>query len=753
MSSLGTLHVSLQARTKKFERGLKRARRHLKKFRNSIPGANLLLNKFTAALAVGGMAVFVQRSLVAGDALAKLSDRLRINVEELQGLRRAADLTGAGTATLDKGLEFLAKSLGEAKTGIGEAKQALGLLNIEVDDLLALDPAEQFKVLAEAVKNLTTQEEKAFVATKLFGRAGVALVNTLELGREGIQKSIDTLKEWGITVSRQDLAKIEAANDAWSDMGRVVDFVGLKLASELSPLIEEGAKQFVKWGAEGEGWGAKVSNGIRFVIQHGAKLIDVWTFVAGGLQMVGGISIGVFSKMGWLIAQVQQGAQSLVRVLTFGLADPEWGNKLEDQMEALDKKAQELKASAEKMMDDGFDGAASERALAKFDALKKKADALAKSVGDIANGNVKTAGAGGSPGGMSPAAASAEARRLTDREKAGAELAKQVEREMALRGRLEAMAPRARQFADDIFQIEKLRLAGLRELADRKEALLGKDMQALAVAEDLLRQEELAKKVADSILGGVKAAEDGAKKVKADHKKHEESLKRRAAAQKRIVQSVKDEIASTSARNAAELRAVENAQRRRDLIREIGEEMGNQLADQLEAAEVGKRQREEEEKAAEAAKRKADENERAARAKKKDLDITKRFAALPGTGGMFGFGARGFSSFGGGEAGKGTQSPAAGSSPGGAGMAPVKDIAPKIAQATAAFLKLRGFYVKIEKAITRHSTVVVSEVERQGKAAVRTVQLLANRESDLRARVRRIEQNLASAAGAGLGGQ
>ena len=85
---------------------------------------------FVALVGGAGMGALVKQSLAVNDALAKTADRLGLTTEALAGLQHAAELTGAGTKTLDMALQRMTRRIGEAATGSGAAKDAITELGL-----------------------------------------------------------------------------------------------------------------------------------------------------------------------------------------------------------------------------------------------------------------------------------------------------------------------------------------------------------------------------------------------------------------------------------------------------------------------------------------------------------------------------------------------------------------------------------------------------------------------------------------------
>ena len=290
-----SLNVAVKADTRKFRKGMKRSRSSLSKFVSAVRTGATGMAKFgaaTALVAAGALVLIVKKNAAVIDSMAKLSDRIGITTEALAGLQYGAQITGAGTEALDKSMQFLAKALGEAKTGIGEGKQALDLLGLSVEDLLKLDPARQMEVLADSFATLATQEEKAFVASKLFGRSGVALVNLLAVGSAGLQQFAEKAKKFRLAFTREEAAKVEAMNDALTDFSGVLAGAGRGLTIEIAPFIEAATKAMTELATTGEGLGPKIASGIEQAVLAVTALVAKFERLRVAIRAVVGALIG-----------------------------------------------------------------------------------------------------------------------------------------------------------------------------------------------------------------------------------------------------------------------------------------------------------------------------------------------------------------------------------------------------------------------------------------------------------------------------
>ena len=204
------------------------------------------------ALIAGGVAATATAALVKQqfshiDTLAKTADKLGVTTEALSGLRLAAELTGVQQRQLDLGIQRMTRRMAEVATGTGEAKEAVRELGLDAKELSKL-PTDQILIkIAEAMEGVTNQSQRVRLAFKFFDSEGVALVNTLGLGADALREIMKEADELGLSISRVDAAKIEAANDA-ATRARAA-FAGLtqQIAIGMAPAIESMNNDFTDW--------------------------------------------------------------------------------------------------------------------------------------------------------------------------------------------------------------------------------------------------------------------------------------------------------------------------------------------------------------------------------------------------------------------------------------------------------------------------------------------------------------------------
>ena len=155
-----------------------------------------VLNIRTALLGLAATAG-LQQFATQIDDLAKASSRLGLTVNELQSLQFAASQTGASSEELEKGLTRFSRAISEASSGIGTGLRSFEALGITVTDAQGgLRPtAELLNEVSDRLTQIQDPADRVRIAFDLFGRSGVNLVNTLQLGSGELNKLRDRFNE------------------------------------------------------------------------------------------------------------------------------------------------------------------------------------------------------------------------------------------------------------------------------------------------------------------------------------------------------------------------------------------------------------------------------------------------------------------------------------------------------------------------------------------------------------------------------
>lgn len=336
MPTVANLAVSVTARTSKFNRKMKGARKSVQVFGRSVVDVGKRLVQFGAlagGAAVAGLTIATKQSFALIDATAKLSDRLGITTEALTGLQHAATIMGSSTEGVNKGLEQFVRRLGEASSRTGEMRDALLMLGLDVATLQTLGTADAFMVVADRIAQIPDVMQKAEAAYRLFGRRGVELVNTLSLTSRGIEELMNEAKLLGITFDRLAAARVENANDAMERLRKTMRGTATQIADRLAPFVGALATRLTEVAIAGDGVRTRVATAFEFVEKAIGKVLDAtvllsaeWFAFQGIILGTADITIKALGKMTTAMNESLKGWNELLKfIVTEGpksLADP-----------------------------------------------------------------------------------------------------------------------------------------------------------------------------------------------------------------------------------------------------------------------------------------------------------------------------------------------------------------------------------------------------------------------------------------------
>jgi len=272
-----SVSVVFKAFTDKFEQKTAKAGKSVSNFAGgavkslAIAGAG-----FLAAKATFGNFIDEFQKL---DQIGKLSDSLNVDPNFLRGLDLAATQTGLSFEEIVKAVEKANVKIGEARLGFGSGAKALKDLGLTAEEFGGLSTEEIFTKIINKISELPDAAQKAAAAQALLGKGGKDLIPLMNAGAGAIENFIKQAEELGGPISREDIARVEAANDAIDKMGRAWDGIVQQLAIELAPVVEDLASAFVIMGKSVRGIGDAWVN-----VQKGVE--DTFLLIADKLGLL-----------------------------------------------------------------------------------------------------------------------------------------------------------------------------------------------------------------------------------------------------------------------------------------------------------------------------------------------------------------------------------------------------------------------------------------------------------------------------------
>lgn len=234
---VASLAVRIGADTTELKRGVASAGSSLTKLGKIGVDVGLRIVGAMAA-ATAGIVALANKGIQLGDQLSKTAAKLGTTTEQLNGLRFAAEQTGVASSTLDMAMQRMTRRLSEAANGTGVAAKALKELGLDAKELQKLPLQEQFNRISDAMQGVENQSDRVRLAFKLFDSEGVALVNTLNAGRDALNDLYEENKRYGNYLDQTQSRVVQEATDAQGRLKTAMSGLALQLGATLAPAFE-----------------------------------------------------------------------------------------------------------------------------------------------------------------------------------------------------------------------------------------------------------------------------------------------------------------------------------------------------------------------------------------------------------------------------------------------------------------------------------------------------------------------------------
>ena len=233
----------------------KRAFSSLKRGLKGVSKAIFNMKTGLAAVAgVAGLGLLIRNSLNSIDKLGKLSRQVFISTERLGAFRLSAELGGTSLEAFAKGVRTMAVGINDwLVKGTGIAQDAFIQLGITQDDLREKngDLFEQFKLVANKLREMEDGTDKTAAAYKLFGGRNIELLTAIENGTIGMDEQFKVAQRLGLVMSKELVAGVEAANDSMSltklGIKGLVDQMTARLAPAILQISDNIREKLLNW--------------------------------------------------------------------------------------------------------------------------------------------------------------------------------------------------------------------------------------------------------------------------------------------------------------------------------------------------------------------------------------------------------------------------------------------------------------------------------------------------------------------------
>lgn len=164
------------------------------------------------------------------------------NVNEMQALQLAATDVGLEFTQLYEPISKLPRKIQEAAAGFGDSVAVFSQLpGIDIGALRNLGatqgPFAQLKVVADALKRVTDQNQKLYLLTKIFEETGPKFQRLFALGSEGIEKFEKLVVKLNLSLKDIDVAAALELNRAFDNISKAWGALQRESVLKISPEV------------------------------------------------------------------------------------------------------------------------------------------------------------------------------------------------------------------------------------------------------------------------------------------------------------------------------------------------------------------------------------------------------------------------------------------------------------------------------------------------------------------------------------
>ena len=232
-----TTNIKITA-TDKTQRAFQSAQRSVGGLKKSIVGLKGAIGLLFGAVAIGKLTSFQSNLINTADSIGKLSSRLDVATDKVQGLNFSAQLAGSNVEEMQRNIQKFTYSIGQARIGTkaqADAFERLGI-NLKKQNGDWKHHTQIFNEVADAYARTSDKTAVLTSAQILFGRGGREMVNMLSGGSPQLEKFFNLLKKTGGVMSGEFIDASENLNDSMTLWGKIMDGNTTRI---LTPFIEK----------------------------------------------------------------------------------------------------------------------------------------------------------------------------------------------------------------------------------------------------------------------------------------------------------------------------------------------------------------------------------------------------------------------------------------------------------------------------------------------------------------------------------
>lgn len=212
MGVIASLLVNLKAQTADFDSKLKKSAGGLRDFESSAKAVSSGITSAFGKIAavVGGVSLF-NSAIEAADKYGQFAEVLGDSAENMQALAYAANQNDSSFEALSSSMVRMAKNVVEADQGNKSLAESFSALGLNTSKLMQMNPTEQFKTIADALRNVDNASVRTNLGMSIFGKSFAEIGVLINAGSDAIDAASEKMKAFGL--SNEQVAQIKEMKD------------------------------------------------------------------------------------------------------------------------------------------------------------------------------------------------------------------------------------------------------------------------------------------------------------------------------------------------------------------------------------------------------------------------------------------------------------------------------------------------------------------------------------------------------------
>lgn len=197
--------------------------------------------KYAGVIAAGlGLAALTREAVQFADEVRRVADVTGLSTDEVQRLQFIASQTGVSLDSLSGTISKMSKTLVSGDEGAKKAAEAIADLGLNVQQVLALSPADQFQTIAEAIAGLPSPAQQSAAAMEIFGKSGAeALPMIKAMAEQGAELSAQ-FDAIGGPASQAAIDQVDKLGDSAAATGMAAKTLATELLAVVAPAVIAG---------------------------------------------------------------------------------------------------------------------------------------------------------------------------------------------------------------------------------------------------------------------------------------------------------------------------------------------------------------------------------------------------------------------------------------------------------------------------------------------------------------------------------